>query len=130
MLTLAARHAEIVSIVVNNPKVDSGLIAFQERVEWLSEVRPMDRELTLGLRIVMGIVTAPGAAAEEAAKPMAARRGVSTRELLDSPFVMIGDLAAIKDRITEFTERYGVSYFTVSEDFAWQLGDLVGDLSR
>jgi hypothetical protein len=36
----------------------------------------------------------------------------------------------IKDRIIEFSERYGVTYFTVSEDFAWQLGDLVGDLSQ
>ena len=129
MLTLAARTADIVSVVVNNPRVDSSLKAFEERIGWIKDATPSQHQAPiLGLRIVMGVLVdgaSPGRAAEE----MAARRGVSVEEALDSPFVMVGDLAAVKDRIVQLHEEFGVSYFTVSEDFGWQLGDLVAELS-
>ena len=130
MLTMAARHADIVSIVVNDPKVDSSLKAFEERIRWVTEATPSERAaLTLGVRIVIGAVAGPGISRETAADEMASKRGILVSNLLDSPFVLVGDLPAIKDRILELRERYGLSYFTVSEDFAWQLGDLVADLS-
>jgi probable F420-dependent oxidoreductase len=130
MLTMAARHADIVSIVVNNPDVDSSTRAFKERVEWITEAAPSDRpQAVLGLRIVMGDVVANATSLGFTAERMASRRGISVEELLDSPFVIVGELPAVKDRILELHERFGVSYFTLSEDFAWQLGDLVAELS-
>jgi hypothetical protein len=59
---------------------------------------------------------------------MALARGVPVSEVLDSPFVMVGDRSAIRDRVLELHERFGISYFTLSEDFAWQVSDLVGEL--
>jgi probable F420-dependent oxidoreductase len=130
MLSMAARIADIVSVVVNNPRVDSSLKAFGERIGWIKDATPSDHHAPiLGLRIVMGVLVAEGASAHAAAEEMAARRGVSVAEVLDSPFVMVGDLAAVKDRIVQLHEEFGVSYFTVSEDFGWQLGDLVAELS-
>ena len=130
MLRIAARHADIVSIVVNNPTVDSSIKAFEERVGWITEAVPSDRsEPVLGLRIVMGVVAANAASARSAAEQMASRRGVSVDALLDSPFVVVGELPAVKDRLLQLHEQFGVSYFTLSEDFAWQLGDLIAELS-
>jgi hypothetical protein len=129
MLTLAARHADIVSVVVNNPAVDSSMKAFEERVGWVTEATPSHRPVPiLGLRIVMGVIVEGASAKRSTAEQMASRRGVSVEALLDSPFVVIGDLPAVKDRILQLHEQFGVSYFTLSEDFAWQLGDLVAEL--
>jgi hypothetical protein len=76
----------------------------------------------------MEMVVAAGASPRSAAEEMASWQGVSVEKLLDSPFVVVGDLAGVKDRIVQLHEEFGVSYFTVSEDFAWQLGDHVAEL--
>ena len=71
-------------------------------------------------------VTSPAQSKKEKARKF---RGIPVEQLLDSPFVVVGELPAVKDRILQLHEQFGVSYFTLSEDFAWQLGDLVAELS-
>jgi hypothetical protein len=61
---------------------------------------------------------------------MAGATGMSADEVLRSPFGLVGDLAEIRDHILEVHERHGISYFTVSEDLAWQVAPLVAELSR
>jgi probable F420-dependent oxidoreductase len=129
MLTLAARHADIVSIIVNSANSDSSPTGFAERLAWIAEAGGRQRQdLTLGLRVVMGNVALAGQSPQDAAAGVASMRGVPVSEVLDSPFVLVGDLPAIRDRILELHERFGISYFTLSEDFAWQMGALVGEL--
>jgi probable F420-dependent oxidoreductase len=129
MLTFAARHADIISIVVNNPRVDSSVKGLEERLGWIADAGGRDRtDLMVGLRIVAGTLSPPGTSRHEAAESIASARGVPVTDVLDSPFTLVGDQAAIKDRIVEFHERYGISYFTLSEDFAWEVGNIVGEL--
>jgi hypothetical protein len=55
--------------------------------------------------------------------------GMTPEEALESPFVLVGDLARIKDHLIEVRERFGVTYVTVSEDLAWQIAPIVKELS-
>jgi hypothetical protein len=54
---------------------------------------------------------------------------MSVADVLESPFGLVGDLSAIRDHLTAVRERYGVTYFTVSEDLAWEIAPLVAELS-
>jgi probable F420-dependent oxidoreductase len=129
MLTIAARQADIISIIVNSPKADNTIKAFEERLTWIADAGGRERpDLTVGIRVVMGAVSGPGRSRRDAAEEIASARGLAASEVLDSPFVLAGDHAAIRDRIVELHEQYGISYFTLSEDFAWQLSTIVGEL--
>jgi probable F420-dependent oxidoreductase len=132
MLGLAGRRADIVHMVANNPKFDNSMRGFEQRLEWIvASARQAGRdpgELQVGLRITTGEVSAPGTSRARAAEQMASVQGVSAESILDSPYALIGDSAAIRDRVTELRERFGVSYLTLSEDFAWQAADALGDL--
>jgi len=132
MLGLAGRSADIVHMVANNPKFDNSMSGFEQRLAWIEEsavAREARDDLIVGLRITMGEVSDPTTSRQEAAERMASERGVPVERLLDSPYSLIGDRSAIKDRIVELNERYGVSYFTLSEDFAWEASEVVADLS-
>jgi probable F420-dependent oxidoreductase len=129
MLTIAARRADTISLIVNNPKADSSMRGLEERLAWIADAGGRDRaDLTLGVRVVTGAVSGRGRSRADAAAEIASARGVSLSEVLDSPYVLVGDEAAIRDRIVELHERYGISYFTLSEDFGWQVGSVVADL--
>lgn len=129
MLTLAARQADMISIVVNGPKADSSLDAFEERVGWIRDTVDPARDPIIGVRVVVGALSAPGESRKDAAERIGAARGIPADDLLSSPFALIGDRSEIKDRLVELNERYGVSYFTLSEDFAWAVRSMIGDLA-
>jgi probable F420-dependent oxidoreductase len=133
MLTLAARTADIVHMVVNSPKIDPSMAAFEQRLELIAAAAASagrDRsEPKVGLRITAGEVSSGGKSREQAAAEIAAARGVPVEVLLDSPFSLIGDRSAIKDRVAELKEKYGAAYFTLSEDFGWAVADMVEELS-
>jgi probable F420-dependent oxidoreductase len=133
MLRLAGRCADIVHMVANNPKFDQSMTGLEQRLSWIAEsVEEAGRnpdDLTVGLRITTGEVLAPGTSRTRAAEQIASARGVPAQALLDSPYSLIGDGAAIRDRVAELKDRCGVSYFTLSEGFAWEVAEVVGDLS-
>ena len=51
-------------------------------------------------------------------------------EVLESPFMLVGDLARMKDHLVGLQELYGISYVTLSEDLAWEIAPLVAGLSH
>jgi hypothetical protein len=53
-----------------------------------------------------------------AAELAAALGGVGPSELLDSPFVLIGTHEQMAETLTERQQRFGVSYWTVFDEFA------------
>jgi hypothetical protein len=57
----------------------------------------------------MGVLSAPGRSRKDAAEQLASARGVSVSDVLDSPFALVGDTSAIRDRIVELRERFGSS---------------------
>jgi len=133
MLTLGGRYADIVHMVVNNPSIDPSMKAFEERLGWIADAaRAAGRDpasAQIGLRVTMGQLASSEASREEAASRISAERGLPVEVVLDSPFSLVGDESSIRDRVVELAEVYGASYFTVSEDFGWDISGLVGDLS-
>jgi len=83
----------------------------------------------IGIRVFFGEVASSGESSRSVAERVAQARNMSTQEVLDSPFALVGDHVAIRDQLVEVHERYGISYFTLSEDLAWQIAPVVGQLS-
>lgn len=83
----------------------------------------------IGLRVTMGQLTSSQRSRQEAGEEIAAERKLPVAAILDSPFSLVGDKTAIRDRVVELAEAYGATYFTVSEDFGWDMAGMVGELS-
>jgi probable F420-dependent oxidoreductase len=129
MLSFAARHAQIISVLAGMTPGGSSLGGFEEQLGWINDARREREDLTLGLRIPFGELARTGEGAREVAERFGSQRGMTADDVLESPFVLVGDLASIKDHLFEIRERFGVSYITLSEDFAWQLAPIIGDLA-
>ena len=77
MLTFATQNADIISIVVNNPKVDSSMRGFEERLGWIADGGGRERsDLVLGLRVTAGLLSPAGTSREAGAEKIASQRGV------------------------------------------------------
>ena len=137
MLTYAAQNAQIISILTQmSGTADTRKNAFEEQLSWIREGGGYERaDLTIGVRVLFGAVGQPGedraAASARAIGPTGARvaGGLTTEELLDSPFGLIGSTAELVDHVRGVNKRYGITYFTVSEPLAWELGPLISALS-
>jgi probable F420-dependent oxidoreductase len=127
MLRFAAREAQIVSVLLPPRPGGGRREAFHRQLAWIEEAGGRERDLAIGVRIPWGEVVTAG---EEraAAERMGVRLGLSVDEVLDSPFVAVGDLARVKDRFVELHERYGVTYVTLSEGLAFQLAPVIEEL--
>jgi hypothetical protein len=55
--------------------------------------------------------------------------GMNADDVIESPLVLAGDLAGITDQLVASRERFGVSYVTLSEDFAFQLAPIIPALT-
>lgn len=138
MLKIAAREANIVNIL--NSSVTTGTLisapagfspgAATEKVEWVREAagaRFDDVELSMVVS-----VTVTDEPREEAARYGARQgwEGVKADEVLAMPSVFIGPVARIAAEMSVRRERYGVSYFVVSDSdmdaFSPVVASLVG----
>jgi probable F420-dependent oxidoreductase len=131
MLQMAAREANIISILVKiGDTADRRRAAFEEQLQWIADAGGRDRaDLEVGIRVLFGDVAASGESRRDVAERVAGF-GMTPDDVLESPFALVGDHAAIRDHMLEVHERYGISYFTVSEDLAWKVAPVVEELSR
>jgi len=130
MLTMAAQKAQIISILAATSEGGNRLSGFEEQLGWISAAGGFGREdLMVGIRIPFGELAAPGESPRLVAERFGGPRRMTADEVLESPFVLVGDLASIKDHLVEIQERYGVSYITLSEGLAWQIAPIVKELS-
>ncbi len=137
MLTYAAKNAQIISILTQmSGTSDTRMAAFEEQLSWIRAAGGYERnDLTIGVRVLFGAVGNPG----EDRAAVAARitgpgggpvaDGLTVQELLDSPFGLIGSPTEIVEHIRGVHERYGITYFTVSEALAWELGPVIAELA-
>ena len=133
VLEMAAREAQIVQLTGLVHAADGTISpgGFQRatiagRVQWLQEVAGAafaDLELSA---LVQRTVVGDGAAAE--ADELAERLGLSTEDLHDSPFVLLGAVDDIVEKLLGLRELLGISYVTVREceAFAPVLARLAG----
>ena len=130
MLSFAARHAQIVSVLAGTSAGGSSVAAFEEQLQWIEDAGGRARtDLMVGIRVPFGAAALEGESTRDVAERFGAMGRMSADDAIASPFVLVGDHAAIVDQVVEVQERYGVSYITVSEGFGWQIGPVLEQLS-
>jgi probable F420-dependent oxidoreductase len=131
MLRFAARHADIVGVNPSLPTSEKRAEAAHDAVaaridEKFALVREAagDRldDLTFHgwLRAVSVTDDGRGAAAE-----IAAATGLTEDDVLASPFVLVGSVAEIVERLQERRERWGYSYYTVQQPSAREFAPVI-----
>ena len=120
VLDLAAREAQIVQLTGLEHAADGTITpggfqraTIEERVGWLREVagaRFDDLELSA---LVQRTVVGDAAAAE--VDELAERFGFTADDLQGSPFVLLGTVDDIVEKLLGLRERLGISYVTVRE---------------
>jgi probable F420-dependent oxidoreductase len=129
ILTWAARNAQIVSILAATSEGGNSLAGFEQQLAWIEEAGGRQRpDLVVGIRVPLGRVAQKGESGLEVSKQFAARLGMPLEQVLGSPFMVVGDLAMIRDHLLEVSARYGTPSITLSEDQAWDLAPLVEEL--
>ncbi|MGE0881144.1 MAG: TIGR03621 family F420-dependent LLM class oxidoreductase [Acidimicrobiia bacterium] len=128
MLTGAAQVAQIVNIIAPvRTGRDTRRQAFEEQLSWIRDAGGLERDdLVLGIRVLVGVL---GAAGESVADVAARVFPTNADEAVESPYALLGDLDAIAAKVLDLRARYGLTHFTVSEAFAWQIAPIVKDLS-
>jgi probable F420-dependent oxidoreductase len=134
VLALAAREADIVGI---NPSLHSGGVgsrhlpdltadAVDEKVGWVRQAAgTRESELELNL-LVARVDVGPGA---EARLPsIAAELGLSTEQAASSPYLWVGTVDAVAERILAARERWGLTYWVVRADAMEAVHPLVARL--
>jgi probable F420-dependent oxidoreductase len=137
MLSYAAKNAQIISILTQmSGTADTRKSAFNDQLSWIRDAGGYERDdLTIGVRVLFGAVgTAGESRAESAARAlgptgMPVAGGLTTDELLESPFGLIGNTAELVNHVQAINTQYGITYFTVSEPLAWELGPLIAALA-
>jgi probable F420-dependent oxidoreductase len=129
MLTFAAREAQIVSVLAATSPRGNRLEGFERQLGWIAEAGGDRQDLMLGLRIPSGELARPGESAHAVAERFGGRIDLSAEEVLDSPFVLVGDLPRMIDHLLEIQERFGVSYITLSEDLAFEVSPIIEKLN-
>jgi hypothetical protein len=135
MLRFAARHADIVGVNPSLPTSEKRAEAAHDGVaaridEKFALVREAagDRydDLTFHgwLRHAQVTDDGHGAAAE-----IAAATGLTPDDVLASPFVLVGSVAEIVERLQERRERWGYSYYTVQQPAAREFAEVVATLN-
>jgi probable F420-dependent oxidoreductase len=133
VLALAAREADVVGINVPLGGADlrtslaAGATA-TDRVEAAVEtVRaaagPRLAELELHVNVLACEIDGADPAGRTAA--VAAQLGVDPAEVVDSPFVLIGDAEAVAAKLRRVRDHLGISYFTIPRSAAADLARLI-----
>lgn len=124
LLALAGREADIIGIHL---KVnDDGTVdawerteeAIAQKVEWIRQAVG-ERFAAVELNLLIGGVVITGDRQQAAERRIreSGRSGVTAEQLLASPYLLIGSIEQIAERIQRLRERYGISYLVVeSED--------------
>jgi probable F420-dependent oxidoreductase len=133
MLSAAAQHADIVSIVTDNRhRTDRGqnanatLDAVERATRWIAEAAP-DRadSLELNVRVLHVNIGTGGSMAAESASAF----GLPAEEIARSPFCAVGTVDQVTDHFRSIRDRLGVSYFTISAAAAEALAPVVERLT-
>lgn len=125
VLTLAARHADIIGLTGAN--VHGAQDPLTERVEF---VRKAAGERFDALELNLAITAMPPEGETEPDLAMTRRyaAGMSDEEILAMHSVMSGSPREIADTLTEYREKYGVSFFTVQDNHLDNFAKVIAEL--
>ena len=137
MLSLAGREADIVGLhlkVNDDGTVDASErseAAIAQKVEWVRQAAG-ERFAALELNLLIGnvIITQDRQQAAEQYIYERGRPGTTVEQLLASPYLLIGSVEQIAERIQRLREQFRISYIVVGsenmESFAPVLARLAG----
>jgi probable F420-dependent oxidoreductase len=134
MLRFAARHADIIGVNPSLPTSERPAEAARDGVaaridEKFALVRQAAGEryedLTFHGWLRHARVTDDG---RGAASEIAAATGLTSDDVLESPFVLVGSVEEIVERLQERRERWGYSYYTVQQPAAREFAAVVAAL--
>ena len=142
MLSLAARHADIVGVNANLRSGEIGLDAihdvlpdrFDAKLQWVRDAAG-DRldQLELNVLVAAAQVTEGGRATTDAMEATAAMFGQPAETVAEVPLLLIGSPAEIADTLRRRRQRWGFSYMVLQGDnsdlagFAAVISDLDGE---
>lgn len=121
VLTLAARHADVVGV---NPSLRSGAVdaatarsavaeRYEQRIGWIRDAAG-DRFDDLELQCLTFVVAVDGDR-DEVARMMAPGLGITEEQARDVPIALVGSVEQICDQLVERRETLGLSYWVVHE---------------
>jgi len=140
MLSLAAREADIVGFT---PRIQADVVeshmnntlditdalsgAIAQKVEWVRQAAE-DRfeELELNVLIMDVVVTNNR---QQATEQLAYRYDLSSEQLLNTPYFLVGNVEQICDDLQRYREQYGISYLVVWEEYLEALAPVVARLA-
>jgi probable F420-dependent oxidoreductase len=135
LLTLAAREADIISVMPRSRRDGSGLEdadaspeAFARKVAWIREAagsRFSGIELNTLVQAVV-ITDHP----RDAAAPLATEYAMNADQVFETPLVLIGSVDQIAQTLEQRRERFGLSYITVFEKDLENLARVIDRLGR
>ena len=141
MLSLAARHADIVGVNANLRSGEIGIDAiydvmpdrFDAKLQWVRDAAG-DRfdQLELNLLVASTQITEGGRATTEAVEATAAMFGMPAETVADVPMLLIGSPGEIADTLRRRRERWGFSYMVLQGEsdlaaFAAVISELEGE---
>ena len=137
MLSIAAREADIIGILTATVGTGrrlpdpSGLLAenIAEKIDWIRQ-EAGSRFDNIELSIVGSVVIAENR--REAAERLARERGwnsMSAERVLEMPSIFIGSVEQIVDQMQVRRERYGISYYVVTDRSMEMVAPIVARLA-
>jgi len=132
LLTLAAKEADIISIMPRSRRDGSGLEdadasaeAFTQKVAWIRDAAG-SRFSAIELNTLVQAVIITDRR-REAAAPLAKEYSMKVDQVFETPLVLIGSVDQIAESLEQRRERFGLSYITVFEK---DLENLAGVIDR
>jgi probable F420-dependent oxidoreductase len=138
LLALAAREADIVGFLPRarhdgkgQDITDATAEALEQKISWVRETAGTRfDELELGVLVAQVITTEDREqAAQFIATTLAAGFNVSTDQILQAPYLLIGTVDQICEELIGRRERYGISYISVFEQSLEALAPVVARLA-
>jgi probable F420-dependent oxidoreductase len=133
LLTLAAKEADIISIMPRSRRDGSGLEdadarpdAFIRKVAWIRDAAG-DRFSAIELNTLVQTVVITDHP-RSAAAPLAKEYEMDIDQVFETPLVLIGSVDQIAETLEQRRERFGISYITVFEKDLENLGKVINRL--
>ena len=135
LLTLAAKEADIISIMPRSRRDGSGLEdadasaeAFTQKVAWIRDAAG-NRFSSIELNTLVQAVIITDRR-REAAAPLAKEYSMEVDQVFETPLVLIGSVDQIAESLEQRRERFGLSYITVFEKDLENLARVIDRLGR
>jgi len=135
LLTLAAKEADIISVMPRSRRDGSGLEdadaspeAFTRKVGWIRDAAG-DRFSAIELNTLVQTVVITDHP-RDAAAPLAKEYVMEVDQVFETPLVLIGSVDQMADALEQRRERFGLSYVTVFEKDLENLGKVINRLRR